>query len=61
MGIEFIRDCLSRSMSMLDIAIKYDIDIEEVLPTYMTYKETCTQEELDNIMKEVYYGFSEEV
>lgn len=57
--MEFIKDCLSRSMSMLDIAIKYDIDIEEILPTYMTYKEAYTQEELDNIMKEVYYEVSD--
>ena len=52
---EFMRDCLSRTMSLNDVAIKYDIELEDVLPTYMAYKEKYEQEEIDNIMEEVYY------
>lgn len=52
---EFMRDCLSRTMSLNDVAIKYGIELEDVLPTYMAYKEKYDQEEIDNIMEEVYY------
>lgn len=52
---EFMRDCLSRTMSLNDVAIKYGIELEDVWPTYMAYKEKYEQEEIDNIMEEVYY------
>lgn len=52
---EFMRDCLSRTMSLNDVAIKYGIELEDVWPTYMAYKEKYEQEEIDNIMEEVYF------
>lgn len=52
---EFMRDCLSRTMSLNNVAIKYGIELEDVLPTYMMYKEKYEQEEIDNILEEVYY------
>lgn len=52
---EFMKDCLSRSMSLNDVAIKYGIELEDVLPTYLAYKEKYTQEQVNNIMEEVYY------
>lgn len=52
---EFMKDCLSRTMSLNDVAIKYGIELEDVLPTYLAYKEKYTQEQVNNIMEEVYY------
>ena len=53
---EFMKDCLSRTMSLNDVAIKYGIELEDVLPTYLAYKEKYTQEQIDEVMEEVYYG-----
>lgn len=52
---EFMKDCLSRTMSLNDVAIKYGIELEDVLPTYLAYKEKYTQEEIDEVLNEVYY------
>ena len=54
--MEFVRDCLDRNMSMLDIATKYGIEIEDIVPTYYMYKEKYTQEQIDATMEEVYYN-----
>lgn len=53
---EFMKDCLSRTMSLNDVAIKYGIELEDVLPTYLAYKEKYTQEQVNNIMEEAYYN-----
>ena len=55
--MEFIKDCLSRKMSLGDVAIKYNIDVEDVLPKYLKEKAKYTQSELNSIMEEVYYDF----
>lgn len=53
---EFMRDCLSKTMSLNAVAIKYGIELEDVLPTYRAYKEKYEQKEIDSIMEEVYYN-----
>ena len=51
---EFMKDCLSINMSLNDVAIKYGIEIYDILPTYLSYKEKYTQEQVNSIMDEVY-------
>lgn len=52
----FLKDCLSRRMSLSDVAVKWNIDIDDVFTKYLEEKAKYTQEQIDNIMEEVYYG-----
>lgn len=51
----FIKDCLSRRMSLRDIAVKWNIDIDDVLTKYLEEKAKYTQDEINQVMEEVYY------
>lgn len=53
--VEFIRDCLSRSMSLHDIEVKYGIT--DVLGEYQKHKKMYSQDEINNAMNEVYYRY----
>lgn len=55
--MELIKDCLSRRMSLSDIAVKWNIDIDEVLTKYLEEKSKYTQQQIDDIMNEVYYKY----
>lgn len=52
---QFVRDCLSRKMSLQDVATKWNIEIEDILYAYQQAKSTFTKEEIEKIMNEVYY------
>lgn len=52
--MEFICDCLSRNMSLHDIEVKYGIT--DVLGEYQKRKQMYSQEQINQIMEEVYYG-----
>lgn len=52
---QFIRDCMSREMSLLDIEKKYGI--KDVLGKYLEVKKMYSQEYIYKIMNEVYYDF----
>lgn len=54
--MEFIKDCLSRELTLLQVACKWNISIDEVLPKYLEEKAKYTQDEIDKVMEEVYYG-----
>lgn len=51
----FIRDCISRSMSLHDIEVKYGIT--DVLGEYQKHKKMYSQDEINNAMNEVYYRY----
>ena len=51
---QFIRDCLGRKLSFKDIEKKYGVD--DVLTKYLEIKQLYSQEEIDAIFEEVYYG-----
>ena len=51
--MDFIRDCLSRNMSLKDIEKKYGVT--DVLAEYQKRKGYYTQAQIDEVMKEVYY------
>lgn len=51
--VEFIKDCLSRSMTLHDIEVKYGIS--DVLGEYLKHKKMYSQECINKIMEEVYY------
>ena len=51
---QFIRDCLGRKLSFKDIEKKYGVD--DVFTKYLEVKKMYSQEEIDAIFEEVYYG-----
>ena len=51
---QFIRDCLGRKLSFKYIEKKYGVD--DVLTKYLEVKKLYSQEEIDAIFEEVYYG-----
>lgn len=52
--MNFIKDCLSRNMSLHDIEVKYGVT--DVLGEYQKHKKMYSQECINQIMEEVYYG-----
>lgn len=52
---QFIKDCMSREMSLRDIEKKYNIS--DVLGKYLEVKKMYSQEYIYKIMNEVYYDF----
>ena len=53
--MEFIRDCLSRKMSLRDVATKYGITMDDVLDRYCQERSRFTDQEIEAMMNEVYY------
>lgn len=53
--MNFIKDCLSRNMSLHDIEVKYGVT--DVLGEYQKRKRMYSQEQINSIMEEVYYGY----
>lgn len=52
--MEFIKDCLSRNMSLRDIEKKYGVT--DVLCEYQKRKQMYSHEQINQVMEEVYYG-----
>lgn len=52
--MEFIKDCLSRNMSLRDIEKKYGVT--DVLTKYLEVKKMYSQETIDKIFEEEFYG-----
>lgn len=51
--MNFIKDCVSRTMSLHDIEVKYGVT--DVLGEYQKRKQMYSQEQINDIMAEVYY------
>ncbi len=54
--MEFIKDCLSRKMSLKAVAAKYDIGVDDILERYYQERAKFTDEEIDEVMQNVYYN-----
>lgn len=52
--MDFIKDCLSRNMSLRDIEKKYGVT--DVLGEYQKRKQMYTQEQINEVMEAYYYG-----
>lgn len=53
--MEFIRDVLSRKMTLKQVCEKYDIAIDDILERYHEERAKFTDEQIEVIMDEVYY------
>ena len=53
--MEFIKDCLSRKMSLRSVATKYNITLDEVMDRYHEERSKYSDAEIEAIMNEVYY------
>lgn len=53
--MEFIKDVLSRKMSLKQVCRKYNIDMDDILERYHQERAKFTDEQIEVIMNEVYY------
>lgn len=53
--MEFIKDCLSRNMSLRAVAIKWSITLDNVITKYHEEREKYTDAEIEEIINDVYY------
>lgn len=53
--MEFVKDCLSREMSLRDVATKWGITLDEVMDKYHQERAKFTDEQIERIMNDVYY------
>ena len=53
--MEFIKDCLSRKISLKAVATKYGIEVYDILERYHEERAKFTDEQIEVIMNEVYY------
>lgn len=53
--MNFIKDCLSKNMSLHDIEVKYGVT--DVLGEYQKRKRMYSQEQINSIIEEVYYCY----
>lgn len=54
--MEFIRDILGRTMSLKQVCKKYDITMDDILECYHQERSKYSDEEIEQVMQEVYYG-----
>lgn len=52
--MEFVRDALSRKMTLRQVADKYGITLDEVMDKYHEERSKLTDEQVERIMNEVY-------
>lgn len=53
----FVKDVLSREMSLKQVCKKYNVAMDDVLERYHMERAKYTEDEIQQIMNEVYYGF----
>lgn len=53
--MEFVQDCLSRKMTLREVANKYGITLDDVMDKYHEERSKLTEEQIEGIMNEVYY------
>jgi hypothetical protein len=53
--MEFVKDVLSRKVSLKQVCKKYDITIDDLLERYHQERAKFTDEQIEAIMNEVYY------
>ena len=55
MDNEFMKDCLSRRISLWQVAEKYHMRLDEVYDEFMRVRARYTKDEIEAMMNEVYY------
>nr|DAU50002.1 MAG TPA: hypothetical protein [Caudoviricetes sp.] len=53
--MEFITDCLNRKMTLREVANKWGITLDEVMDKYHKERSKYTDDEIEEVMKNVYY------
>lgn len=53
--MEFVKDCLSRKMSLRSVATKWNLTLDDVMDKYHEERSKLTDEQVERIMNEVYY------
>lgn len=53
--MNFIKDILSRDMTLKQVASKYNIGVDDILEKYNDERSKYTEEEIEEIMNEVFY------
>lgn len=53
--MEFVQDCLSRKMTLRQVANKWGITLDDVIDKYHDERSKLTDEQVERIMNEVYY------
>lgn len=53
--MEFLKDCLSRKMTLREVVNKYGITLDDVMERYHKERVKYTDSEIEVIMNEVYY------
>lgn len=53
--MEFVQDCLSRHMTLRQVADKYGITLDDVVDKYHEERSKLTEEQVERIMQDVYY------
>ena len=53
--MEFIKDVLSRKMSLKQVCQKYNIAMDDILERYHEERAKYTDEEIAQVMNDVYY------
>ncbi len=53
--MEFVQDCLSRKMTLRQVANKWGITLDDVMDKYHEERGKLTDEQVERIMNEVYY------
>lgn len=53
--MEFIKDILSRDMTLKQVCQKYNVAMDDVLGRYHEERAKYTDEEINEVMYEVYY------
>lgn len=51
----FVKDVLSRKMSLKQVCQKYNVAMDDVLERYHMERAKYTEDEIQQIMNEVYY------
>lgn len=53
--MEFIKDILSRKMSLKQVCQKYGIGMDDILERYHQERAKFTDEEIEEVMQHAYY------
>lgn len=53
--MEFIKDVLSRDMKLKDVCTKYGVAMDDILERYHEERSKYTDDEIEEVMKDVYY------
>ena len=53
--MEFVQDCLSRKMTLRQVADKWSITLDDVMDKYHEERSKLTDEQVEKVMQDVYY------